>query len=141
MNKKPKSMMINNKKIIIYSLFIILIINIIVFLPSFDQAPRGSDHYHYLVETSHIDNLSDRLVYSYSYARMRKLASGDQILFRPIFFILLSIETWLFQYNSFYWQATALLLHMLVLWQILKILRFIAQGLIPLLLVLYFSTL
>lgn len=106
-------------------LFIVLLIllNLFVFFPAFFHIARGFDHCVYLLETSNYDNLGDLLANSYSYTRSRVLAPGDKILFRPLFYAYLAFAQRAYGPDFFYWQLTALILHLIVQWQVFRLLN------------------
>ena len=109
-------------------LLFILIINVIVFSPSFNHPARG-DQWYYLIETADIDDLGGLVNYSYSYTRSRVIFQGDEMLFRPLFCTILAFERWAFGFHFVYWQMTSFFLHLVVLIQLWKVLRlFIPAG-------------
>ncbi len=81
-----------------------------------------------LIETANIDHFSDLVDYSYSYPRHRVLNSGDSFLFRPILYLLFAVEKWFFGLNFTCWQITGFLLHLFVVWQLLKVLFLIQPS-------------
>jgi hypothetical protein len=103
------------------------------------ELPSRADQDSYLIETASFTKLSDIFMFSYSYPRVRALDTGDEILFRPFLYAVLSIEKWLFGYNFFLWQLTGLLLHGGVVVQLLRILGNIRPGLWASLFALLFS--
>jgi len=100
---------------------LIILINIIVYFPSFSHLPR-SDQDFFFVETAETQGLGDLISQTYSYNRTRVFGQGDQILFRPLLFGLLSVEKWLFGYHFIFWQIFSIGLHLIVIWHLLKIL-------------------
>jgi len=116
--------MTNSRKhaILIY-IPILIAINLIVFYPSFFHSTRGSDHHNFLAETASLESLPELIKHSFSYTRSRKFMQGDKLLFRPLFYIFMAFEKWLFGYDFFYWQITAFILHMLVQWQLFRMLN------------------
>ena len=128
-----------DKKDIVYSL-VVLAISLIVFFPSFFHITRA-DHTIYLTETSDIHNLPDQIRHSYSYARQRKTNQGDVILFRPLLFVLMSVEKQLFGYDFRWWQITGFALHLVVALQLLRIMRFAGGSSCAYFFILLFSVL
>ncbi len=61
------------------------------------------------------------------------------MLFRPIFYGLLSLETWAFRYDFLLWQITNFLLHLIVLWQMLCVFYLIWPSLLAGFFVAHFS--
>ena len=130
--------MTNIKNMNFISLIVLAAINLIVFYPSFYNCAKA-DHIVYLVETAEMESLPELIGYSYSYCRTRVLLSGDRVLFRPIFYIVLSIEKWLWGYNFIYWQLTGFFLHLIILALFIKLLKIIRPDPILILFALFFS--
>ena len=118
--------MTNIKNMNFISLIVLAAINLIVFYPSFYNCAKA-DHIVYLVETAEMESLPELIGYSYSYCRTRVLLSGDRVLFRPIFYIVLSIEKWLWGYNFIYWQLTGFFLHLIIMLALLAHRRFVLR--------------
>ena len=93
-----------------FLLGIIFLINAFVYYPAFFQIARA-DQIDFLIETADTDNFFDLVNYSYSYCRSRLIDTGDEILFRPLFYVLLSFEKWLFGYRFIFWQALCIGFH------------------------------
>lgn len=121
-------------------IFTFFTINLLVYAPAIFHHSR-SDQDIFLAELYHVDDLKDLISYSYSYTRTRIIGEGDSILFRPLLYIFLSIEKWLYGYNFIYWQLTGLFFHFLLVWQLFKILNFIHKSSLAILLTLHFSVL
>lgn len=130
-------MMTNNKYFLLY-LVLIVLVNVFVLSPSLHHNARG-DHIYYLVETSGMNSFWSILKYSYAYTRTRFFATGDKILFRPLFYAFLSVERYLFGCNFIYWQITGVLLHIIVLLQLYRITKFFGHKFLFLLIALNFS--
>jgi len=113
--------------------------NIIIYYPSLFHIPRA-DQWCYLADTSDYEDLSSLVTRFYSYNRVRLFNPGDSILFRPIFFILLGIEKWAFGNNFIYWQLMGIILHLILVYFLLKLLLEIQSSIFAYLLVFYFST-
>ncbi len=129
-----------NRKTYFLSLLIIITVNLIVFSPSFHIRAKG-DHIAYLIETADIEDLTELINYSYSYCRTRVIYPGDRILFRPLFYVLLSLEKWLWGYNFIYWQITGFFFHIIILSLLLRALNTLQSHNISFLFVLFFSVL
>jgi len=114
--------MVKPKKLILISILCLILINIVVFLPSFYHVAR-SDHLSYLAETASFDSLNDLINYSFSYTRTRILDRGDEIYFRPLLYIGMSIERYFFKYHFMYWQMVGLFLHLIVVGFLIKLLN------------------
>ena len=118
----------------------IALINLFVYFPSFSHISR-SDNEVFLAEVAELNSLPALIQYSYSYTRTRLFAAGDAILFRPLYYVVLSLEKWLFGYHFMGWQITSFLLHLGVVWQLLRILFRISENAFSFLFVLLFSVL
>lgn len=104
------------------SLLVVILITAAVYSPSLFHAAR-SDHIVYLADMAGKDDLRSILSESYALDRTREFYLGeDRLLFRPVLYSLLGLEKWLFGYSFFWWQITSLLLHLCVVWLLLKIL-------------------
>ena len=130
--------MTNNKKTFLLSFLILAAVNVFVFYPSFFTAAKA-DHIVYMTETAEMESLPELISYSFSYPRTRVLLSGDKILFRPIFYTVLSIEKWLWGYNVIHWQLTGLILHLIILALFMTLLKTIKPDPMATLFVLFFS--
>ena len=130
--------MLNNNKYFLLYLAVIILVNIFVLSPSLHHNARG-DQIYYLVETSGLDSFWGILKYSYAYTRTRVFATGDKILFRPLFYAFLSLEKYFFGYNFLYWQLTGIILHIIVLLQLYRITKFFRHKFLFLLIALNFS--
>jgi hypothetical protein len=98
----------------------IILINTVVFYPSFFHNARA-DQLVYLIETADLESLGDIINYSYSYCRNRLLLTGDRLLFRPLFYTQLSLQKWLFGYHFVPWQIVGFLWHLVVLGLLLRL--------------------
>ena len=109
-----------NKKILFLILAALILINILVFYPSFSFSAKG-DHIVFLMETAGMDDLGGLLLHTYSYCRTLIIFAGDRILFRPIFYAVLSIEKILWGYNFVLWQLTGFILHLSIVGLLLRL--------------------
>jgi len=116
-------MALQRKHFILLFIIVLVSINTFIYFPSFFHMTRGDDHYNYLCEMANTHRLSDLLEASYSYTRSRELLIGDKLLFRPLFYVFLAVERWLFSYDFFYWQLTGFILHLIVQWQLFRVLN------------------
>lgn len=124
--------------LVIFLFLAIAFINFFAFYPSFSHAARA-DQTILLIETADIDHFSDLVSYTYSYPRHRVINSGDSFLFRPVLYVLFALEKWFFGFNFTYWQVTGFLLHLFVVWQLLKVLFLIRASFLAGFFVLGFS--
>ena len=127
-------------KIKILFFVLIILINGLIYYPSLYHGPKA-DHNLFLTETFSFHSLKDLVTHTYSYTRTRALSPGDKILFRPLFYTVLSFEKWLYEYHFLYWQLTGLILHLILIWQLTKILWSIYPGCFVFLIALNFSVL
>jgi len=116
----------------------IVLINVAVFWPSFFNVARG-DQVVYLAETAREkDSLTDTL----SLNRTRQTyTGGDQMLYRPGLYFILAVEKWLFGYNFLCYQVAGFFLHLLVLWNMLRLFDLIRPSRFAVFFVLFFSVL
>jgi len=133
--------MVKPKKLLLISFLCVILINIVVFYPSFYHVAR-SDQLSYLNETASFNTLNDLINYSFSYTRTRFFNKGDEIYFRPLLYIGISVERYFFKYHFMYWQMVGLLLHLVVAGFLIKLLNKIRpdKG-APVLFALFFSLL
>jgi len=133
--------MVKQKRFLLISFLCLILINVVIFLPSFYHVAR-SDHLSYLAETASFDTLNDLINYSFSYTRTRILDRGDEIYFRPLLYIGMSIERYFFKYHFMYWQMVGVFLHLVVVGFLIKLLNKIRPGSwMPVLFALFFSLL
>ncbi|MCK5581943.1 MAG: hypothetical protein KAJ18_11805, partial [Candidatus Omnitrophica bacterium] len=129
--------MSENKKTVIFFI-IIVAINLIIFYPSFSFSAKA-DHITYLMETAGIENLAESINQTYSFCRTRIVYAGDRILFRPIFYLLLSVEKFLFGYNFVYWQITGFLFHLIIVGLLLRLFNAIQPHIFSWIFTLFYS--
>lgn len=108
--------------------FILLaILTTMVYWPSLSHAPRA-DHIIYLAETAQRTTWWQTAVAPYDLNRTSLYSPGDEKLFRPLFYFIIGNERFFFGYNFLYWQLCALLTHLLVIWQLSRLLTRIHPG-------------
>jgi hypothetical protein len=102
--------------------------------------PR-SDQILYLHDVSQLDSLWDILSRAPSWNRTH-FSGGDEILYRPILYMLLGSFYYFFRYNFVAWQIAGLSLHVLVVLglHLLLIQGRLKQTIFPLLIALLFGT-
>ncbi len=118
---------------------LIAILNFLIYLPSFLHMPR-SDQLLYLYYNAGKSHWIDLTIKLYDFNRTLIWQGGD-FLFRPIVYFLLGTEKWLFGYHFFLWQLVGFILHMIVVWYLLKLLLKINNSIFAYLFSLFFSTL
>jgi len=111
-----------------------------VYFPSLSHITR-SDQDNFFFETADIDGLWDLISNTYSYNRWRIFAPGDELSFKPLYFTFLSLEKWLFGYNYFFWQLTSVTLHIILVWQLFRVLNLIFPHILSIFVSLHFSVL
>ncbi len=119
---------------------IIAVINLYTYYPSVFHMPRG-DQWSYLIDTANTNNWSSLIGDFYSYNRVRTVFPGDAQLFRPLLFFFLGTEKWLFGTYFFYWQITGIVLHLVIIWVLLRLLLQVSRGIVAPFFVFFFSTL
>lgn len=121
--------MILQKQINYLSFLAVLLGTLWVYAPSLEHAPR-SEQNGFFIEIGDLDSFGGMVEHTYSYTRTRIFGHGqaDEILFRPLTFSFLCLEKWLFGYQFFYWQLTSLGLHLIMVWQLSRILSLVAPS-------------
>ncbi len=115
--------------------------NLIVYYLSFFQLPR-SDQLAYLANVANQHDWVSLALKNYAMNRLDlPYDMRDDLLFRPIIYIFLGTEKWLFEYHFIYWQITGFFLHLTVLWWLLKLLLQTYHNVFAILLTTFFSVL
>lgn len=117
-----------HKKHLFY--FIVLtLFNVLAFFPSFFDPPR-SDQLVYLGNVAHQKDWHSLAIRNYDYNRVPQLYGkpGDELLFRPFLYFILGNEKWAFGYHFIYWQLFSFILHLIIIWLLLKLLLRINAG-------------
>ena len=120
------------------ALFLIIGVCFTVYFPSLFHIAR-SDQDNFFIETADINSLWDLIISTYSYNRWRIFDPGDEWSFKPLYFIFHSFGKWLYGYNFFYWQLTSLCLHIILVWQLYRILNLILPHILSIFVSLHFS--
>ena len=130
-----------DKRTFILYYLLIAVITFIAYYPSLFHMPR-SDHFIYLANTAGQHDFFSLVFKNYSFNRM-DLSYGitDGRLFRPLLYVFLGLERWLFGLNFTCWQTTGIFLHLTVLWFLLKHLYETYKSFWAFLLTLYFAVL
>ena len=131
----------NNNKSFLLHYILIAIITLTAYYPSLGHMPR-SDQFIYLANTAEQHNFLSLTFKNYAFNRA-DLHYGikDELLFRPVIYSFLGFEKWLFGLNFIYWQLAGILLHLAVLWFLLKLLIGIHKSWGASLLTLFFGVL
>lgn len=104
--------------------FVFLFIAIAVFIsysPTLFFPPRA-DQVTYLAEIASKTHPLDLIVASYDLNRTRLFAPGDELLFRPLLYVILGTEQVLFGHNFWAWQLAGIFAHLFLLWVLLRLL-------------------
>ncbi len=117
---------------------VIALVSFWVYAPSFFHAARA-DQNAYLAETADYDSWGELFSATYSYPRSRQIDVGDETLFRPLLYLVLSLERWFFHYDAGAWQMTSFLLHWGVLVSLSRVLDVISNHWLRFPLILAFS--
>ncbi len=109
---------------------ILVLVTLVAYYYAFFDVARA-DQLIYLYRTSEIHGLWNLTVRAYDFNRTNSI--GDFILFRPLLYMLLGLERWLWGYNFTLWQATSINLHILVVLSLFTYChrgcrRFLAEG-------------
>lgn len=101
-----------------------------------------SDQVTYLAYFANHDTFFDLVINAQDYNRKPDvLGAIDKITYRPLTFMFLGLQRWLFGYDFLYWQLTSLVLHLAVIWQLYKLLYSIHPSIFAFLLTLFFASL
>ncbi len=100
---------------------------LMVYSPALMHVPR-SDQVMYLAEIAHKKTLADLTIGSLDLNRHRQFAPGDELLFRPVDYVLLGAQKYFFGYNFLCWQALAIAMHLGVVWLLLRLLLTVHCG-------------
>jgi len=89
--------------------FIIIAVNLIIFAPAVNRV-FNQDQLNFFAEmqgaTSFLDNMKH-----YDYGISRQYWKGDEITYRPLLFIWLGFQNWLFSYNHQLWNIANIIIH------------------------------
>ena len=109
------------------ALFAVALVALIAsaYSPALKHAPRA-DQWAYLADTAQFHGFWPLLAESYSYNRTRVIGAGDTDLFRPLLFVLLASEKYLFGGDFRFAQGIGIALHCCVCFLLLALLRQIA---------------
>jgi hypothetical protein len=118
---------------------ILSLLTFVLYFPSIFELPRA-DHLAYLADQSH-KGFFNLTFGSYNLNRIREFISGDEILFRPIFYFILGGETWLFGHYFEISQCLGLILQLGILWWVLKVFLYWGFDFFSLILACYIATL
>lgn len=99
----------------------------VVYRPALDHS-FGADQIDYLINTFGHYTTWDIFGHTYSYNRTRLVGAGDTMCFRPLFFAWLAWQQAWYESNSTAWQATSIVLHCLVCYQLFRLLRLAARN-------------
>ena len=100
-----------------------------------------SDQVMYLAEVGHRHTLWDLTIGSMDLNRHRMFSPGDEILFRPVDYMLLGFEKYFFGNHFMLWQAVGILLHLVVVWFLLKCFLGMYRGVAAVMAAAYFALL
>lgn len=95
--------------------------------PSLHHMPRG-DHLMYLAEADSRTSLWDLTIGSIDLNRTRAYGHGDEVLFRPVIYVLLGLEKYFFGYNFASWQLLGIALHIVVTGCLLRLFLTLYAG-------------
>ncbi len=119
---------------------VIAAFTILVYFPSLWHGPR-SDQIVYFYVTDNKHDLSSLTLSCFSLNRWGIFAPGDDKLFRPFVFAFLGVENYFFRYKFWMWQAMGILLHLAVIWFLLKLLWRLVPGIAAFVCTLFFAML
>ncbi len=102
------------KPFLLHPFLPILAATLFIYSPLLSIPFRDSDQVVYFANTGPQHSLIDGLK-QYDYSASRLYWKGDDMLFRPLLFVLQAFETYIFSYHYIFWNALNILLHLLVL--------------------------
>lgn len=94
-------------------LYVLFVAVGVVYWPSLWHMPRG-DQLFYLAEVAYQKDWFTLALGGYDLNRTRLWGPGDEILFRPLLYLILGTQKFFFGYNFICWQLTGLLAHLTV---------------------------
>lgn len=100
--------------------FIISLCVLFAYSPSLLHLPR-SDQVIHLRHFALQQTLPELTLSNYDLNRKPQFSTGDSILFRPLLYVFLGLEKYCFGYHFLWWQATGVILHILVIFMFLNI--------------------
>ncbi len=131
----------SDRKDFLYYFLPVALFNLIIYFPSFFHIPR-SDQLVYLADVAYQQDWFTLTLKNYAFNRLElPFDMKDDLLFRPVVYIFLGLEKWLFGNNFMYWQITGFLLHLTVIWLLLKLLLQVRESFFAVMLVTFFSVL
>ncbi len=89
----------------------LVIVTLVAYYYAFFDVARA-DQWTYLYRTSDSHGFWNLTVHAYDFNRTN--SSGDFVLFRPVQYLILGLERWLWGYDFTLWQATSIGLHIMV---------------------------
>ncbi|MBF0386679.1 MAG: hypothetical protein HQL20_02350 [Candidatus Omnitrophica bacterium] len=113
--------MLNNRIIKLIGLGCLFLAVFLAYSPSLFHVARA-DQLWFLAEYAGRDNSIQTLSDSLFYDRTRHFSPGNPQLFRPFFFLILTVQRIGFGYEFFYWQLVSLLAHIFSIWALWRLL-------------------
>ncbi|MCD4779060.1 MAG: hypothetical protein K8S27_00715 [Candidatus Omnitrophica bacterium] len=111
----------------IFTYIVIVALVGLIYFPSLSHMPR-SDHLNYLADIATYQSLPDLIAHTYHLDQQRHFTVRSPYLFRPLLFIFLACEKYFFGYRFEWWQATGIILHLVVSFLMITILSRIKPG-------------
>ena len=94
-----------------YAVLAVLIV--VMYAPSLYHVARG-DQINYLAELSSRHGFGETVFGTFDLNRTRLFGAGDELAFRPVLYVILGLEKYLFGYHFMAWQAFGILAHLVV---------------------------
>lgn len=101
---------------------------VLAYGPSLWHGPRG-DQINYLAELAARRGFLDTVLGTFDLNRTRAFGAGDELAFRPVLYIILGLQKYLFGYGFMAWQAVGLAAHLLTCGALYALLYRIRGGL------------
>lgn len=115
---------LSHKVYFLAALALVFVCTLWAYWPTLSHAPKH-DQVAYLANAATKTGLYSLTLGSYDLNRQSNI---DLHLFRPLLYIFLGFEFWLFQYYFALWHMTGILLHLLVAWALFVVLSKFRQG-------------
>ena len=116
-----------NQHLYLLILLVLFISIFIIYFPSINHVHRA-DQWNYLLDTIGERDFLRLVQNTYSYSRTRIIGPGDTALFRPVLFILLSLQKSLFGASGFKLsQVVSIFLHITITFLLFELMRQIAK--------------
>jgi hypothetical protein len=91
----------------------LILVTFIAYSPALFQIP-GADTVQYFYVTNYFHGYHSLIEHTYNLNRLVAAHSADALLFRPLLYITMATERFLFNYNFYLWQLINIILHIVI---------------------------